>query len=86
MRVRVEYEGKTYGGMMNIGHRPSFEDEGLKIEVHIFDFGKEIYGEKLKIHLVDFLRSERKFENLEELKSQLEIDKKQAINVLNSSL
>ncbi len=84
--VRLRHDGSDYGGMMNIGHRPTFEDSGLKIEVHVFDFSKEIYGEKVEVSVLDFIREEQKFKNAEELKQQLEKDKKQAINVLNSSL
>ncbi len=83
--VEVIHEGIRYQGMMNIGHRPTFEDEGLKVEVHIFEFQKDIYGEKLKIEVIDHLREEQKFNDLGELKSQLEIDRNQAIKILNSS-
>ncbi len=84
--VRVCLGQEKWDGMMNIGVRPTFEGDRRVIEVNIFDFEKDIYGQNLKVELIDFLRKEKKFENKEALKNQLAQDKKQAINVLNSSL
>ena len=73
---RVEYEGKIYSGMSNIGVRPTVNHSDLTIEVNIFDFDKEIYGEDITIYFVDRIRDEVKFENMEALKMQLTQDKK----------
>ncbi len=62
-------------GMMNIGIRPTLEGTARTIEVNIFDFDKDIYGETLTITLKKFLREEVKFNGLEGLKNQLAMDK-----------
>lgn len=76
---RVEYDGKMYEGMGNIGVRPTVNHSNLTIEVNIFDFDKEIYGESITIFFVDRIRDEIKFENLAGLREQLIRDK---VNVL----
>jgi len=69
-------------GMMNIGVRPTVNGTKRVIEVNIFDFDKDIYGETLTIMIKKHLRSEVKFNGLEELKSQLAKDKIAAIEAL----
>lgn len=82
--VNVIYKGEKFGGMLNIGVRPTVETgTSLQtVEVHIFDFNKDIYGEKISLEFLKHLREEQKFENLDALKKQLQEDKKQAIQVL----
>ena len=70
----VEVGEKEYSGIVNIGLRPTIKDSPITIEAHILDFKKEIYGEKIKIKLKEFLREEIKFENLEALKTQINLD------------
>ena len=75
------YDGKEYNAMANIGRRPTIGDvkEGsYMVEVNIFDFDADIYGQKLRINLVDRIRDEVKFNNLEELKAQLTLDREKA--------
>lgn len=79
---RVDYKGKIYKGMTNIGFRPTINKSSLTIEVNIFDFDKDIYGETITIYFVDRLRSEVKFNSLEALKTQLATDKINAIKIL----
>jgi riboflavin kinase/FMN adenylyltransferase len=69
--------------MLNIGNNPTIKDKGRSIEVNIFDFEKEIYGENLKIEFVTKLRNEEKFDGLEALKNQLHLDKQNATAILN---
>jgi riboflavin kinase/FMN adenylyltransferase len=57
--------------MSNIGHRPTINNGDLTIEVHIFDFDEEIYGETITIYFVDRIRDEEKFESLDALRQQL---------------
>lgn len=79
--VSVFIKNTEYNGMLNIGMRPTVSDEGLlSIEVNIFDFNQEIYGEKIKVAFTARIRGERKFENIQELKSQLESDRIIALN------
>lgn len=81
--VRVEY--KYYRGMMNIGIRPTFEGEKETLEVHLFDFDKDIYGKDIQVQFVNRLREEIQFSGLDELKKQLADDKKNASEVLKNS-
>ena len=80
--VNIIYNQIRYKGMLNIGMNPTFNNPERSIEVHIFDFNKEIYGSKLSIELVDRIRNEKKFNNPDELKNQLAIDKIASLNIL----
>ena len=73
---------KIYKGMMNIGLRPTVDGKKKVIEVNIFDFDADIYGQTLQVHLQHYLRGEVKFNGLDELKEQLRKDKLAAIEVL----
>ena len=68
--------------MMNIGIRPTVDGKKKVIEVNIFNFDKEIYGETLQVHVHHYLRGEVKFNGLDELKNQLQKDKLAAIEIL----
>lgn len=70
-------------GVANVGVRPSFEIGGVHIvEVHILDFEEEIYGCDLVVEFVERLREERRYDDVEELKAQIERDIAQARHVL----
>ncbi len=72
---RVEVNGKKYAGITNIGIRPTVSDTGETVmETHILGFDGDLYGQKISISLCGFLRPERKFSNIEELKSQISQD------------
>jgi len=81
--VWVWYNKARFGGMLNIGNNPTIKDKGRSIEVNIFNFEKEIYTENLKIEFVSKLRNEQKFEGLDALKNQLNLDKQNALAILN---
>lgn len=83
--VKVKHIGMMYGGMLNIGNNPTIEGKGRSIEVNIFDFNKDIYNEEATIYFIDRLRDEVKFNNLEELKSQLAKDKEKAVEILEQN-
>ena len=71
---------RSYKGMMNIGVRPTIDNTARRvIEVNIFDFDEDIYGQVLTVHLKKFLRPEQKFAGLDALKAQLASDKTAAI-------
>lgn len=73
--VRVEVNGRTYGGMLNIGCRPTLANgDNTTIEVHIFDFHTDIYQQPLRLSFVQRIREERKFASVEELAGQLRRD------------
>ncbi len=82
--VIVTYAGNEYGGMLYIGNRPTINGATRSIEVNIFNFDKEIYGEELKVSLLNLLRLDVKFKDLEELKMQLHKDKESAMLELKS--
>lgn len=71
-----------YPGMMNIGYRPTVDGTKKVIEVNIFDFDKNIYGKLIRVYLKNYLRPEKKFNGLEELKGQLSEDKIKALQLL----
>jgi riboflavin kinase/FMN adenylyltransferase len=70
--------------MMNIGYRPTIGGTKQVIEVNLFDFDKNIYEERMRITIKKYLRSEQKFENLQKLKEQLQMDKENALQELKS--
>lgn len=83
--VRVIHKNRRYGGMMYIGTRPTVSTEGKKsIEVNIFDFNDDIYDDVLYLEILTFLRGDQTFENLDQLRNQLDIDKIKATEYLNS--
>ena len=81
--VNVVVKEKNHKGMLNIGHKPTFTENQLSIEVHIFDFKEYIYNETISIHFIDFIRAEIKFENIEALKNQLSLDKQKVLSIFN---
>ncbi len=77
--VRAEVQGQTYSGICNIGHRPTVGDNrGLTIETHILDFDEDIYGLDISVTFIDRIRDERRFGSLDELRAQLEDDRRRA--------
>lgn len=72
--VTVEYGGKQYKGVANIGYSPTFEDHEFTVEVHIFDFDNNIYGEKIRVNFIKRIRDEIKFSNISELIDQIKKD------------
>lgn len=81
--VRIVHGGKLYQGMLNIGTRPTVNGTGQTIEVNIFDFDKQIYGDDIRIKMVRLIRKENKFESLESLKEQLVLDRELAKKMLS---
>ncbi|QZT32978.1 bifunctional riboflavin kinase/FAD synthetase [Caldalkalibacillus thermarum TA2.A1] len=76
-----------YPGVVNVGKKPTFlqGDHPVSIEVHLLDFNGDLYGETLAIEFIDFLRSERKFESIEALRTQIESDIRRAHSILLGS-
>lgn len=85
--VQVEWNGYMHGGMLNIGTRPTIEDSERKsIEVHIFGHQGDLYDEQLKVSFIRKIREEMRFNNLDELKEQLDRDRTQALEILNKTI
>jgi len=72
----------SYKGMMSIGFRPTVDGKKRVIEVNIFDFNEEIYGEIIRVYIKKYLRAEIKFDNLDELVKQIGNDKTESLKVL----
>ncbi len=70
----TKLEGKEYKSLTNIGYNPTFNEYELKIENHILDFNKDIYGKDIEIKFVDFIRDDIKFKTVDELVKQIEKD------------
>jgi riboflavin kinase/FMN adenylyltransferase len=81
--VRVTLDDQTLFGMMNIGVRPTIDGQTQTIEVHLFDFEREIYNAHLTITVLKFIRDEEKFESLEALQAQIFTDKSVALAFLS---
>jgi len=83
--TQVIYGGKVYGGVSNIGYNPTFGENKLVAETHIFDFNSDIYGHPIKINLLRYLRGEKKFNQVEELIAQIKLDIVTAKQVLRDA-
>jgi len=85
--VLVHVAGRDLQGMANIGKRPTLNNgDQLSIEVNLFDFEDDIYGEEITLEFISFLRLEFKMCGLEELKRQLTLDRENAKRLLNEYL
>ena len=73
---RIDHFTKGVGrGVMNVGVRPTVKDAGRRTqEVHLFDFDQDLYGAKLRVHVVSRVREERKFATIDELRAQIATD------------
>ncbi|MGG3561774.1 bifunctional riboflavin kinase/FAD synthetase [Neobacillus rhizosphaerae] len=80
--VKMKVKDLWYNGVCNVGYKPTFNKEALKltVEVHLFGFEQEIYGEEVVVEWHLYLRKEQKFSGIEELVSQIEKDKQKAID------
>ena len=73
--VKINVNSQVYLGCMNIGINPTVDSNGqTKIEIHILDFDKNIYNQQVSFELIDFIRDEKKFNSVEELKLQITTD------------
>jgi len=72
--VSVHVEGRVFRGVANIGKNPTFDDEGVSYEVHIFDFDDNLYGKFLRMNFIKRVRDEYKFGSVPELVEQIKND------------
>lgn len=75
---------KTVFGMMNIGFNPTVAGEKLAVEVHYFDFDADLYDQKIRVSILEYLRSEQKFDSVILLKEQLEKDENATLTYIKS--
>ena len=81
--VKSVINEQTVFGMMNIGFNPTVNGQNQTIEIHYFDFDADLYHQKIRVSILQRIRSEQKFESVDLLKAQLENDKQMAISYLN---
>ncbi len=84
VRACVEQEGRVewHDAVANLGRRPTFGGSDLRLEAHLFDFAGDLYGRHLRVALIEYLRPERKFAGIEDLKAQIARDADEARTVL----
>jgi riboflavin kinase/FMN adenylyltransferase len=80
--VRVQTPHGTFGGMMNLGPRPTFGDPTSSLEVHCFEMRGELYGTRVRVDLLARLRETQKFDGIDALRAQLARDETAARAVL----
>lgn len=81
--VSIEGDSTVYGGMMNIGRRPTFEGHHTTLEVHLLQYSGDLYGKRLTVRFIARLREERPFPDRDALIAQMNEDKQQALQILN---
>ncbi|MDR0477828.1 MAG: bifunctional riboflavin kinase/FAD synthetase [Desulfobulbaceae bacterium] len=79
---QVICDGQCHGGVMNVGKNPTFDEDVLVAETHIFDFDRDIYDQPIKVNVLDFLRDEKKFASVGELTAQITRDVARAKAIL----
>jgi len=84
--ARAMLKGKRLEGVVNIGFNPTFADKALSIEVHLFDFKEDIYGETLDVLFIERLRDEIRFASPEALIAQIDRDIARAREILQRGL
>jgi riboflavin kinase/FMN adenylyltransferase len=81
--VEVVFEGKIHYGMLNIGMNPTTDtDHNIKVEVHVFDFEGDLYKKNIRVNFIKYLREEKKFKGLDELKKALDEDKEKCLHLI----
>ena len=78
-RTAVALDGRIYSAVTNIGKCPTFMGESTRLEAHIIGFNGDLYDKEIKVYILGFLRDEKKFGSIDELKAQINIDKERTI-------
>jgi riboflavin kinase/FMN adenylyltransferase len=71
---------KYLKGIANLGYRPTFNQRKILLEVHLFNFAGNLYNKYLSVEFLKFIRNEKKFKNIKQLRAQINIDLKIAKN------
>ena len=74
MKVKIHKDSKYLKGIANLGYRPTFNGKKILLEVHLFNFSGNIYNKYLTVEFLKFIRKERKFKNVNQLKNQIKSD------------
>ena len=83
VKVRQKYKNRILKGVANLGYRPTFNQKKILLEVNIFNFYGNLYDKYLIIEFINFIRKEKKFENINHLKKQISLDLKIVKEKLN---
>ena len=78
VKILREKNKKLLRGIANLGYRPTFNQKKILLEVHIFNFSGNLYNKDLTIEFIDFIRKEKKFKNINQLKKQINLDIRKA--------
>lgn len=82
--VKVLWQGQVYKAVANVGNKPTFNGNDIKLEVHIIDFAKPLYGETIEVFFIDNLRKEVRFNKIEDLVKQVTKDMVNAKKLLKT--
>ena len=74
VKVNMNLSSKIINGIANLGYRPTFNGKKLLLEVHLFDFSGNLYDKNLTVEFLKFIRKEKKFKNMDQLRKQIKID------------
>ena len=80
VKIFINKTKKNLKGIANLGFRPTFNQKKILLEVNIFNFKRNLYNKQLTVEFLNFIRGEKKFKSIEELKKQIKKDVKQAKN------
>jgi len=78
VKIFIGKNKKALKGVANLGYRPTFNQKKILLEVNIFNFSRNLYNKKLTVEFVNFIRGERKFKNIDQLRKQIQKDIKVA--------
>lgn len=81
--ARAQVDGQCFGAMANVGTNPSVGGTSRRVEVHLLGFEGNLYGKHIDVELVSRIREERKFDSLDKLKAQIQLDKTEIEIILN---
>ena len=78
VKVNILNNKKILKGIANLGYRPTFNQKKILLEVNIFNFSRNLYNKKLTLEFIKFIRGEKKFKGIDQLKKQIKLDLKSA--------
>jgi len=74
VKIKIKNSSKPLKGIANLGYRPTFDGKKILLEAHLFNFSGNIYNKDLTVEFLKFIRKEKKFKNVNQLKKQIKID------------
>ena len=74
VKVKKKKSSKYIKGIANLGYRPTFNGKKILLEVHLFNFSENLYNKYLRVEFLKFIRAEKKFKNVDQLRKQIKVD------------